>query len=149
MSRGLRKSVNDATLTGMDMKPWLLRVAPSVNAAAGKIGVTTSTLNTQLSSKGGLRPELVVKIARAYGASPIAALVELGLLKAEEAQDATGLRRGLIQLRAAQVLADASDEELLAEIGRRLDERAELSQESSSLAVAAEHPEEEAGEFNE
>ena len=104
----------------MDAKDWLGRVTSgaSVNAVAGRISMGQRTLNDQVSGASTLKPETVVKIARAYAAEPVAALVELGLVSAEEARSNAGLE----QISVAEALAKASNRELLTEIGRRLDE---------------------------
>ncbi|WP_148046090.1 hypothetical protein [Nocardioides marmoriginsengisoli] len=105
----------------MDAKEWLARVTDhaSINAIAGAAAVPQKTLDTQVRSATGLKPDMVVKIARAYkGAEPIAALVELGLITAEEARSNAGVE----QVSVAEALAKASNSELLTEIGRRLDE---------------------------
>lgn len=105
----------------MNAKDWLDRLTDdaSVNAAAQKAGVPQKTLDTQLRSHTGLKPDMVVKIARAYGASPVAALVDLELITEAEARDAAGLE----SMRRAVALREARDAELLTEIGRRLGER--------------------------
>lgn len=106
----------------MDSKKWLARVGDgaSVNAMAKKIGVSTSTLDSQLKSPTGLKPETMVALAREYGYSPVAALVDSKLLTTLEAKAAANIERDLT---VPEALADASDEQLLREIGRRLDER--------------------------
>ena len=109
----------------MDAKTWLNRVTggASVNAAAAAAGVPQKTLDTQLRSKTGLKPEMIVRIARAYGQSPIAALVENGLLTELEARNAAGIRAGIESANIARLLRKATDEQLLDEIGQRLEER--------------------------
>lgn len=107
-----------------DMRAWLDRVTTgaSVNAVAARIGMKQSTLDGSLRAVGGIKPEYVVKIARAYDADPVAALVELGLITTEEA----GAEHDLTEADYLAWLADderATDDLLLAEIGRRLDER--------------------------
>jgi hypothetical protein len=106
-----------------DMRAWLARTAgASVNAVAAEIGMTQTTLNAQINGSATLKPETVVKIARAYEADPVAALVELGLITAEEA----GAVHDLTEADHLAWLADdqrATDAILLDEIGRRLDER--------------------------
>jgi hypothetical protein len=105
----------------MDMKQWLAAVTKdaSVNAIAREIEVPHKTLDTQLRSPTGLKPDMVVKIARAYDVSPVAALVDLGLITEKEARDSVGLD----PMRRSSALRDATDDELLREIGRRIGER--------------------------
>lgn len=107
----------------MDSKKWLERVGSgaSVNAMAKAIGVSTSTLDSQMKSSAGLKPETVVALAREYGYSPVAALVDLGLIAETDARAGAAIERDLTLPRA---LSEASDEQLLREIGRRLEERA-------------------------
>lgn len=93
-----------------------------MNAVATEIGMTQTTLNAQINGSAMLKPETVVKIARAYDTDPVAALVELGLLTAEEA----AAEHDLTEADYLTWLADderATDELLLTEIGRRLDQR--------------------------
>lgn len=106
----------------MDSKKWLARVSEgaSVNAIAKAIGVSTSTLDSQLKSSTGLKPDTMVAIARAYGYSPVAALVDCGLVTSLDARSAAAIERDLT---VPQALAEATDDQLLREIGRRLDER--------------------------
>lgn len=106
----------------MDSKKWLARVGSgaSVNAMAEKIGIATSTLDSQMKSPTGLKPETMVALAREYGYSPVAALVDRGVVTSLEARASAGIERDLT---VPQALAEASDDQLLQEIGRRLDER--------------------------
>lgn len=105
----------------MDMKHWLDRVTEesSVNAIAREARVPHKTLDTQLRSQTGLKPDMVVKIARTYGVSPVGALVELGLITDQEARDIVGIDA----VGTAVALRRADDGQLLDEIGRRLAER--------------------------
>lgn len=106
----------------MDSKKWLDRVGggASVNAMAKAMGVSTSTLDSQLKSSTGLKAETLVALARAYGYSPVAALVDSELITTLEAKASANIERDLT---VPEALAEASDEQLLREIGRRLDER--------------------------
>lgn len=105
----------------MDSKKWLARITggASVAAIAEQAQIPRKTLDTQLRSPKGLAHRHIIDIARAYGASPVRALVESGALNIEEARDVAGLR----PLEVAEALGDADDRELLEEIGRRLDAR--------------------------
>lgn len=85
--------------------------ADSVNAAAGKADINQSTLSRQLNA-GRLSPEMVVPLARAYGADVIDALVTHGLVSQADVQRH--------YVRAA--LADATDRELADEVWRRMQE---------------------------
>lgn len=117
----------------MNIKQWLARVTDgaSVNAVAHEVRMTQTTLNGQVSGKAELKPETVVKIARAYNYSVVRALVDLGLIKEAEAMDAAGVE----EIAVAAALARADDPELLTEIGRRLAER-----KSKSGTVTQLHP---------
>lgn len=113
------KSESRVWSTNMDMKQWIESIAPSVYAAALKIEMTPSTMDSQLKSASGLKPETVVKIARAYGESPLLGLVELGLITTDEIMDEAGLKK----VHVIDALADAKDADILWEIQKRLDER--------------------------
>lgn len=99
----------------MDHKEWIARVAGtttwelSVNAVAETSGLVQSTLSRRLAGEG-LSAEQVIAIARAYRADVIDALIELGFVTEED----------LVRPAAAATLADASDEEIVAEVGRRI-----------------------------
>lgn len=106
-------------------KEWLDRVTggASVNAAAQKAQVPQKTLDTQLRSASGLKPDMVVRIAKAYGKSPVAALVDNGLLLTAED---LGFEADLTESDHLAWLRDeerATDDVLLTEIGRRLEAR--------------------------
>ena len=105
----------------MDNKEWFGRLTEDapVTAVARVIDVPYKTLDTQLRSESGLKPDMVVKIARAYGMSAVAALVDCGLIKMHEARDAAGLEPRNI----TEALTRATDRQILREIGRRLDAR--------------------------
>lgn len=92
------------------------------HAAALKASVPPKTLDTQIRSATGLKPDMVVRIARAYGSDPVVALVELGLITAKEA----GARHELSEADHIAWLREAGDQVLLDEIGRRLNEREEV-----------------------
>lgn len=106
------------------MSPWLKRVSggASVLAAAEHVGMDQSTLNRQM--KATPTEKTVVRIARAYKADPIAALVELGLITAEEA----GAQTDLTEAQHLAWLQDQPDEVLLREIGRRFEKRSDLDE---------------------
>lgn len=110
----------------MDTKQWLDRVTDgaSVNAVAREAEVPHKTLDTQMRSAAGLKPDMVVRIARKYRYSPVAALIEFGLITESEARDAARLKDGLHAMKVEEVLHDASDGQLLREIEHRLETRA-------------------------
>lgn len=108
----------------MNMTPWLKRVSggASVLAAAGRIDADQSTLNRQL--KAGPPADVIVAIARAYDADPVAALVEAGILTAHEVNS----DHDLSEVEHLAWLRRQSDAVILAEIGRRFDERSKLGE---------------------
>ena len=89
----------------------------TINAAASKANVNQPTLNRRLKS-GELTAELVISIARAYGVNPVQALIETGYLDTNEA-------RGTVTI---SKLADASDQELMQEMLRRIDTGKQISE---------------------
>lgn len=99
----------------------------SVLAVAQTVGMANRTLDGQLKSASGLKPETAIRIARAYGRNPVAALVALGYVKAAEAAD-TG---GLTEAAHLAWLRTADDDVLLAEIGRRVKSRSRLGEPGS------------------
>lgn len=103
----------------MDAKKWIERVAhESVNAVAKKIEMTGSTLDSQIKSERGLKPETVISIARAYPPySPVQALVDFKFLESKEVRDKAKLQ----PMNVAEALSKASNDELLREIGDRLE----------------------------
>lgn len=90
---------------------WLKSIGAteSLREIASRAGVSHATLSRQITA-GRFLIETTLEIARAYDASPITALVANGYLTEEEA--------GLTGVDA--VLASASDEQLVNEVGRRL-----------------------------
>lgn len=79
----------------------------SMRAIALRTGMDPSTLSRQLAS--GLKPDTLAAIARAYGQSPISALIAAGFYTADEARQAG---RDI-------ALAEVSTPELLRELLRR------------------------------
>jgi len=97
--------------------------APVV-AIAEKIGMDQSQLNKQLKGRANINPEVVVKIARGYGANPLPGLVEIGLITLHEA----GVEDDGIWTRTKvrKLLSDEStvtDADLVYESSRRLQAR--------------------------
>lgn len=105
----------------MNMTPWLKRVSggASVLATASRIKADQSTLNRQL--KAGPPADVIVAIARTYDADPVAALMEAGILTARE----VNADHDVSEADHMAWLRDLDDARLLAEIGRRFNERAE------------------------
>lgn len=83
----------------------------SGRAAADRAGFNPATLNRQL-KRNELATEVVIQLARAYGRPPVRALLETGYLRIEE----TGT------LTRAELAAALSDQELIAQIARRIDD---------------------------
>lgn len=96
-----------ASLRSMDSIQWLRLVAPDATngAIATRAGLTRSTLNRQV-EQGGLKPDVVVAVARAYHKPVLEALVACGFITEQEAQ--LKERMGL-----EEALASATDEQLL------------------------------------
>ena len=83
-----------------DHRNWYKRITDDATerAASLKSGVTTSTLNRQL-AKGELSAEVVIKLCRGYGVSPVEGLASTGHLTHEEAT-------GISAAEAADLLSD-------------------------------------------
>ena len=101
-----------------------LSAGDSPHAVAVRAGVPPKTLDTQLRSKTGLKAEMAVRIARAYGADPLVALVGIGLLEPDEVAgvSANELRAQIEREMLADRLASMTDDELMAEVRRLLSE---------------------------
>lgn len=99
----------------MDSKTWLEKVVGepfatiSINAVALKSGIPQTTLNGRIKNTT-LTAEHAISISRAYRYDVVQALLELGFITKDDLKTP--------QVRAA--LADATDRELVEEIGRRL-----------------------------
>lgn len=102
-------------MQNMSIATWYKKTVGSdtVNTVADNTGIVPSSLYRQLPEK--LSPENVVKIARAYGVSAINGLVALGLLDDSD----------ISQLQISDALINASNDELLQELARRLKENAD------------------------
>lgn len=102
----------------------LMTDGDSPHAVAVRAKVPPKTLDTQLRSPKGLRPEMVVKIARAYAADPVVALVDHGLLAADEvAGVSVDQMRAQVEREVREVdLESMSDEQLTGEVRRLLGE---------------------------
>ncbi|MBA1834134.1 hypothetical protein [Corynebacterium wankanglinii] len=83
-----------------DHKNWYRRITggDTERAASLRSDVTTSTLNRQL-AKGELSAEVVIKLSRGYGISPVEGLAATGHITHEEAT-------GLTASQAADLLSD-------------------------------------------
>lgn len=93
-------------------KNWFNRVTngESGRSAAMKAGVSTSTLNRQL-SKGEITAEYVIALARAFGESPSMALVATGYLKLDEVSSVDEL----------EAVRSLDDQSLIRELAFRID----------------------------
>ena len=102
-------------MQNMSIATWYKKTVGSdtVNTVADNTEIVPSSLYRQLPEK--LSPENVVKIARAYGVSAINGLVALGLLDDSD----------ISQLQVSDALINASNDELLQELARRLKENAD------------------------
>ena len=95
---------------------WLARVTSGakVNGIATKSRLPQKTLSNHVNA-GVLKAEEVIEIARAYRYPAVAALVELGLLREDEAGDAA-------KIAVPRALREASARQLADEVDRRLKE---------------------------
>ena len=87
----------------------------TIAEVALKAGIIKTTAWRQYNNALGFSAENVILIARAYHKSPVEALVEFGYIRADEM--ATG--------KTVARLHDASNDELLQELARRLKENAD------------------------
>lgn len=118
----------------MEHSEWLARVAgeDSTNAIATTAGIYTATLAKQI-KRGRLSPEVIISIARGYKAPVLDALVSCGYLTEEEAalKDRFGL---------AEALQDATDEQLLRELLRRINTEGSLEHPDLVTPLDNTHP---------
>ena len=87
----------------------------TIAEVALKVGIIKTTAWRQYNNALGFSAENVILIARAYHKSPVEALVEFGYIRADEMANGKTVAR----------LHDASDDELLQELARRLKENAD------------------------
>lgn len=87
----------------------------TIAEVALKAGIIKTTAWRQYNNALGFSAENVILIARAYHKSPVEALVEFGYIRADEMANGRTVAR----------LHDASDDELLQELARRLKENAD------------------------
>lgn len=95
----------------------------AINEISVKTGLSVSTLWRQYNKGCDFTAEAIIIIARAYSASPVEALVQFGFLTNDEAKH--GETNG--------ILHDASDDELLQELARRLKENADADWANSPI----------------
>ncbi len=95
----------------MDISQWYRETVQddSINAAAARAGIQQTTLNRQVRS-GKFTAETVVALARGYRVDIIEALVTLGLFTYRDLR--------LPSLKAT--LADATDQDIVDEVARRI-----------------------------
>lgn len=87
----------------------------TIAEVALKAGIVKTTAWRQYNNALGFSAENVILIARAYHKSPVEALVEFGYIRADEMANGRTVAR----------LHDASNDELLQELARRLKENAD------------------------
>lgn len=87
----------------------------TIAEVALKAGIIKTTAWRQYNNALGFSAENVILIARAYHKSPVEALVEFGYIRADEMANGRTVAR----------LRDASNDELLQELARRLKENAD------------------------
>ncbi len=90
---------------------WLRKVTngDTKNAIAVRSNLPTSTLNRQWNDEK-FSADVVISVAHAYGASPIEGLSALGVITRDDIE----------RLRSDDALKDATDDQLLQELARRL-----------------------------
>lgn len=101
----------------MDKKTYFAQLThdAAINEISTKTGLSVSTLWRQYNKGCEFSAESVIIIARAYSENPVEALVEFGYIRADEMANGRTVAR----------LHDASNDELLQELARRLKENAE------------------------
>lgn len=101
----------------MNKETWFKETVQgdTIAEVALKAGIIKTTAWRQYNNALGFSAENVILIARAYHKSPVEALVEFGYIRADEM--ATG--------KTVAKLHDASNDELLQELARRLKENAD------------------------
>lgn len=96
----------------MDIQAWIndLKGEDSIRQASYLSGYAQTTLQRQL-EKGQLTPQMVIALCRAYNRSPAQGLIETGYLYTHEVGESS----------VVEALRLATNQQLLAEIDRRLD----------------------------
>lgn len=94
-------------------KTWFEELTQSASgrAAADLADISPATMNRQL-ARNALSAETVISLARAYGRSPVRALLETGYLLPEEAG----------MLSPEELLQSLSDQQVIADVARRIDD---------------------------
>lgn len=93
-------------------KEWFEKLTQNASgrAAADLANISPATMNRQL-ARNALSAETVIALARAYGRSPVRALLETGYLLPEE----TGMPS------PEELLRSLSDQQVIADVARRID----------------------------
>ena len=101
----------------MNKETWFKETVQgdTIAEVALKAGIIKTTAWRQYNNALGFSAENVILIARAYHKSPVEALVEFGYIRADEMTSGETVAR----------LHDASNDELLQELARRLKENAD------------------------
>lgn len=100
----------------------------TIAEVALKAGIIKTTAWRQYNNALGFSAENVILIARAYHKSPVEALVEFGYIRADEMANGRTVAR----------LHDASNDELLQELARRLKENADADWVNSPIVYREE-----------
>lgn len=109
----------------MNKETWFKETVQgdTIAEVALKAGIIKTTAWRQYNNALGFSAENVILIARAYHKSPVEALVEFGYIRADEMANGKTVAR----------LHDASDDELLQELARRLKENADADWANSPI----------------
>ena len=109
----------------MNKETWFKETVhgDTIAEVALKAGIIKTTAWRQYNNALGFSAENVILIARAYHKSPVEALVEFGYIRADEMANGKTVAR----------LRDASDDELLQELARRLKENADADWANSPI----------------
>ena len=112
-------------MKSMDKKTYFAQLTrdAAINEIGSKTGLSVSTLWRQYNKGCEFNAESVIIIARAFGGSPVEALVQFGFLSPEEAKHGE----------VAGMLSEASDDELLQELARRLKTNADADWANSPI----------------
>lgn len=109
----------------MNKETWFKETVQgdTIAEVALKAGIIKTTAWRQYNNALGFSAENVILIARAYHKSPVEALVEFGYIRADEMDNGKTVAR----------LHDASNDELLQELARRLKENADADWANSPI----------------
>ena len=112
-----------------ELKKWIASVTTdSTNAIASKIELGQSSLSRQVNGEVATPPDTVVKIARAYGISPLPGLVQIGFITDDEAASSA-------EFAVSAALRKASNKQILTEVERRMDEESASAQRQRQTAM--------------